>query len=103
MLEGYPTLSGITEQFDRFLQLNHPEFFGEKAVHPVLSLKSYKVIHDHLWGTNRFSWRERALIDSPIFQKGGGIRPTGRAFYVYPHLRASTVETSLGVATHAAY
>src|SRR5260370_33460313 len=101
MLEGYPTLSGITEQFDRFLQLNHPEFFGEKAVHPVLSLKSYKVIHDHLWGTNRFSWRELVLIDSPIFQRLRGIHQTGLAYYVHPPAPHSRFRHPFAAATVA--
>jgi uncharacterized protein len=101
MLEGYPTLSGITEQFDSFLQRSHPEFFGERAVHPILPLKPYKVIHDHLWGTNRFSWRELVLIDSPIFQRLRGIHQTGLAYYVYPSARHSRFEHSLGVATVA--
>src|SRR5205807_7664592 len=96
-----PTLSAITKQFDKFLQEAHPDFFGENATHPFLPVKPYKVIHDHIWGTNRFSWRELVLIDSPIFQRLRGIHQTGLAYYVYPSARHSRFEHSLGVVTVA--
>jgi HD superfamily phosphohydrolase len=102
MFDGYPTLSAITKQLDSFLKDAHPDFFGDKATHPFLPIKPYKVIHDHLWGTNRFSWRELVLIDSPIFQRLRGIHQTGLAYHVYPSARHSRFEHSLGVATVAA-
>jgi uncharacterized protein len=101
MLASYPTLLAITKRLDKLLKETHPDFFGKKAIHPVLPVKPYKVIHDHLWGTNRFSWRELALIDSPIFQRLRGIHQTGFAYYVYPSARHSRFEHCLGVATVA--
>ena len=101
MLDSYPILAAITKKFDEFLERTHPDFFGKDATHPSFPIKPYKVIHDHLWGTNRFSWRELALIDSPIFQRLRGIHQTGLAYYVYPSARHSRFEHSLGVATVA--
>lgn len=97
MLEGYPTLISITTQLNDYLKSDHPAFFGKSAVHPFLDLKPYKDIHDPIWGTNGFSWRELALIDSPIMQRLRGIHQTGLAFFVYPSSRHSRFEHSLGV------
>lgn len=101
MLEGYPSLKRIVENLDHFLEAQHPSFFGKDASHPHSQLKPFKVIHDHLWGTNRFTWREMALIDSPIMQRLRGIHQTGLAYYVYPTARHSRFEHSLGVLTVA--
>lgn len=101
MLEGYPTLTRIITDLDEFLVTAHPTFFGEDAVHPFSPLKPYKVIHDHLWGTSRFTWRELVLIDSPVMQRLRGIHQTGLAYYVYPCARHSRFEHSLGVLTVA--
>lgn len=101
MLKHYPTLTKLVKYLDQYLERTYPEFFGKSAVHPVLPLKSFKVIHDNLWGTNRFSWIELALIDSPLLQRLRGIHQTGLAYYVYPSARHSRFEHSLGVTTIA--
>jgi hypothetical protein len=67
-LNGYPVLASIVKQLDDFLVENHPETFGSEQTHPFLKAKRSKVIHDNLWGTVRFTWRELALIDSPLMQ-----------------------------------
>jgi uncharacterized protein len=97
MLEGYPTLAEVTELLDGYLKSRHGLFFGSKAEHPFLELKPYKDIHDPIWGTNGFSWRELALIDSPIMQRLRRIHQTGLAYQVYPAARHSRFEHSLGV------
>ena len=101
MLEGYKTLEGLVSRFDSYLKTIHPQFFGDKADHPFASLKPFKVIHDPIWGTNRFSWRELALIDTPLLQRLRLIHQTGLAHYVYPSARHSRFEHSLGVVTIA--
>jgi HD superfamily phosphohydrolase len=101
MLKDYPTLTSLVERLDEYLARTYPEFFGSQPVHPVLPLKSCKFIHDNLWGTNRFSWLELALIDSPLLQRLRGIHQTGLAYYVYPSARHSRFEHSLGVTTIA--
>jgi uncharacterized protein len=101
MLNGYPKLSHVVELLDDHLARTHPQFFGATPTHPCLPLRSYKIIHDPLWGTNRFSWRELALIDSPILQRLRYIHQTGLAFHVYPAARHSRFEHSLGVLTIA--
>jgi HD superfamily phosphohydrolase len=101
MLEQFPRLSEVVATLDAYLKADHPTFFGPAATHPVKSLKPYKVIHDNLWGTNRFSWRELALLDSPILQRLRRIHQTGLAYYVYPCARHSRFEHSLGVLTVA--
>jgi len=97
MLEGFPTLILTTALLDDYLKSRHELFFGDKAVHPFLELKPYKDVHDPIWGTNGFSWRELALIDTPVLQRLRRIHQTGLAFEVYPSARHSRFEHSLGV------
>ena len=101
MLKEYPSLLRVVAALDDYLQRAYPEFFSENATHPFASLKAFKVIHDNLWGTNRFSWRELAIIDCPIFQRLRSIHQTGLAHYVYPSAQHSRFEHSLGVVTVA--
>jgi hypothetical protein len=51
MLNGYPKLSHVVELLDDHLARTHPQFFGATPTHPCLPLRSYKIIHDPLWGT----------------------------------------------------
>lgn len=102
MLDPYPTLKSIADGLDQYLADRYPDFFGTSPTHPFFQVKPFKVIHDNLWGTNRFSWRELALIDSPILQRLRNIHQTGLAYHVYPSARHSRFEHSLGVATVAA-
>lgn len=97
MLEGYPTLISTTALLNDYLKSKHDVFFGDKAEHPFSELKPYKDIHDPIWGTNGFSWRELALIDTPVMQRLRRIHQTGLAFQVYPSARHSRFEHSLGV------
>lgn len=101
MLANYPNLGKVVAALDNYLQKAYPEYFAKKAVHPVAKLRAFKVIHDNLWGTNRFSWRELAIIDSPLFQRLRSIHQTGLAHYVYPSAQHSRFEHSLGVVTVA--
>lgn len=100
-LHGYPKLAGIVKHLDKFLAENHPETFGAKQKHPFLPAKRSKVIHDNLWGTVRFTWRELVLIDSPLMQRLRDIHQTGLAFHVYPAARHTRFEHSLGAVTIA--
>lgn len=94
-------LAKVTALLDTHLKTKHPTFFGTEAKHPVADLKPFKDIHDPIWGTNRFSWRELAVIDSPIIQRLRRIHQTGLAYYVYPSARHSRFEHTLGVVTVA--
>jgi HD domain len=100
-LHGYPRLSAIVNQLNQFLIDNHPGMFGDEQTQPILQGKRSKVIHDNLWGTVRFTWRELALIDSPIMQRLRDIHQTGLAFHVYPSARHTRFEHSLGAVTIA--
>jgi uncharacterized protein len=100
-LSGYPVLANIVQQLDALLAENHPETFGSGQTHPFLKAKRSKVIHDNLWGTVRFTWRELALIDSPLMQRLRDIHQTGLAFHVYPSARHTRFEHSLGAVTIA--
>jgi len=101
MLSSYPKLRHVVSLLDSYLEQRHPQFFGEGATRPVSGLKRSKVIHDSLWGTNRFTWRELVLIDSPLLQRLRYIHQTGLAYHVYPCSRHSRFEHSLGVLTIA--
>ena len=94
-------LAKVTVLLDKHLKAKHPDFFGSKASHPFAELRPFKDIHDPIWGTNRFSWRELAIVDSPIMQRLRRIHQTGLAYYIYPSARHSRFEHSLGVVTVA--
>jgi HD superfamily phosphohydrolase len=96
-LKNFQNLSALIKQLDIYLAERHREFFGKSASHPVLPLKQSKVIHDNLWGTNRFSWRELALIDTSIFQRLRYIHQVGLAYLVYPSAHHTRFEHCLGV------
>lgn len=101
MIENSPALSAVVNAIDDHLQRAHPTYFGAQPAHPVLPLKRSKILHDNLWGTNRFSWRELALIDSPIIQRLRDIHQTGLAYQTYMSARHTRFEHSIGVVTIA--
>jgi HD superfamily phosphohydrolase len=100
-LDEYPALSALVDQIDSYLETRHADFFGLKGYHPVLPVKRAKVVHDSLWGTNRFSWQELVLIDSPILQRLRGIHQVGLSCHVYPSAHHTRFEHCLGVVTIA--
>ena len=99
--DGYPGLTRVVDELNQYLGKKHPTIFGSSPSHPYLPAKKSKVIHDNLWGTVRFSWREMALIDSPIMQRLRDVHQTGLAFHVYPSARHSRFEHCLGAAAIA--
>src|SRR6478752_6748955 len=101
LLDKNSTLGRVAELFDAYLKKTYPLFFGDDPEHPVYRLKESKIIHDNLWGTNRFSWIEMCIIDSPLFQRIRYIHQTGLAFLVYPSAHHTRFEHSLGVVTIA--
>jgi uncharacterized protein len=96
-LDNYPKLLAVTEKLDSFLRRTHPLFFQKNAERPGSELKAKKVIHDSIWGTFDFSWRELALLDTPLLQRLRDIQQVGLAYQVYPSARHSRLEHSLGV------
>lgn len=100
-LSDYPALIRIVDLLNSRLEDRHPSIFGAAATHPILPIKRSKVVHDNLWGTVRFTWRELALIDSPVMQRLREIHQTGLAYHVYPSARHSRFEHSLGVTSIA--
>jgi HD superfamily phosphohydrolase len=67
--------------------------------HSARVYRSSKVIHDSLWGTNRYYEHELAVIDCPLFQRLRYLHQTGLAFFAYPSLTHSRFEHSLGMVT----
>lgn len=100
-LSSSPALSGLIESLDQFLASEYPVFFGPAPSHPFLYQKRSKVIHDNIWGTNPFSWRELAVIDTPVFQRLRDIQQLSLAALTYPSARHTRFEHSLGVVTIA--
>ena len=98
----YPAIESLIVRLDEFLKREHPSWFGATARHPVLRVKRSKVIHDNLWGTNRYSWRELVLMDSPLLQRLRDIHQVGLAFQVYPSAHHTRFDHCLGVVTIAA-
>jgi len=101
LLDGFPTLSSLVAQIDRYLTNKYPDFFGDNATHPYLPIRRSKVVHDNVWGTNKFTWRELVVIDSPIVQRLRDIHQVGLGFQVYPSARHTRFEHCLGVVTIA--
>jgi HD superfamily phosphohydrolase len=99
--KNFPKLSALVDQIDAYLARKYPDFFGKDPSHPYLPLRRAKVVHDNIWGTNRFTWRELVLIDSPIIQRLRDIHQVGLGFHVYPSARHTRFEHCLGVATIA--
>jgi HD superfamily phosphohydrolase len=97
LLDNYPKLSEVTKKLDTFLREKHADFFGNKPVHLFTPVKPRKVIHDAIWGTFSFSWRELAVLDTPLLQRLRDIHQIGLAYQVYPSARHSRLEHSLGV------
>jgi len=56
-----------------------------------------KIIHDTIWGTNKFYPWEIAILDSPLLQRLRYIKQTGLACYVYPNAEHSRYTHTLGV------
>ncbi len=97
----YPALSALVKYLDNYLAKQYPDFFSADVCHPALPVKPFKVVHDNLWGTNRFGWAELALIDSPIVQRLRDIHQVGLASHVYPSAHHTRFEHCLGVVTLA--
>jgi len=97
----YPALSALVKYLDNYLAKQYPDFFSAEVRHPALPVKPFKVIHDNLWGTNRFGWPELVLIDSPILQRLRDIHQVGLASHVYPSAHHTRFEHCLGVVTLA--
>ncbi len=100
-LHRYPTLLRIVDLLDNYLQNAHPSFFGPDAKHPILPVKRSKILHDGLWGTNKYYWRELVIIDSPIFQRLRDIHQVGLSYQVFMSAHHTRFEHSIGVVTIA--
>jgi HD superfamily phosphohydrolase len=93
------TIEDLVQIVDEYLVETYGDFAeGVDDSHPILFPKDSKIIHDSLWGTNRFYWYEMAIIDSPVLQRLRDIFQVGSASYVYPGATHNRFEHSLGTA-----
>jgi len=56
-----------------------------------------KIIHDNIWGDMEFSDLAISIIDTPVFQRLHDIKQNGMAFRVFPTVKTTRFEHSLGV------
>lgn len=56
-----------------------------------------KVIHDPVWGSNRFHAWEIAILDSPLLQRLRRVKQVGMAHLVYPTANHTRFDHTLGV------
>jgi HD superfamily phosphohydrolase len=97
ILDGNSAVKRITETVDEFFKENYSDFVrGSNLSHPILPPKQSKIIHDFIWGTNRFDWFEMAVIDSPILQRLRYLHQVGFGSYVYPSASHTRFDHSLG-------
>ncbi|MBU0765442.1 MAG: HD domain-containing protein, partial [Bacteroidetes bacterium] len=74
------------------------DIFLSNLLHPPTQKKyGYKIIHDSIWGTNKFFPWEVGVIDSPLLQRLRRIHQTGLANLVYPTANHTRFDHSLGV------
>lgn len=78
---------------------NEIESFVDEYVlkYPVPKVRSDKVIHDTLWGTQLLAKHEIAIIDTPLIQRLRQIRQTAFAYLTYPSSLHSRFEHTIGV------
>ncbi len=94
-----PHVKELIQIVDEFFKEEYPDYReGVADSHPILPPKESKIIHDSVWGTNRFEWYELALIDSPVIQRLRDIRQVGSASLVYPSATHNRMEHCLGTA-----
>jgi HD superfamily phosphohydrolase len=79
--------------------LTEIETFVEEYVlrYPVPKIRTDKVIHDTLWGTQLLKDYEIAIIDTPLIQRLRQIRQTAFAYFTYPSSTHSRFEHTIGV------
>ena len=67
--------------------------------HKYRKPRGAKVIHDGVWGTNRYNDFEVSLINTPLIQRLRNIHQTAYAFFTYPSSQHTRFDHSLGVTT----
>jgi uncharacterized protein len=65
--------------------------------HKVIPVRASKVIHDSVWGTERFEDFEIVFINTPLIQRLRQILQTGNTYLTYPSARHTRFEHTLGV------
>ena len=57
------SIEELTEIINEYFEETYNDFLPDaNNSHPILPPKPSKIIHDSLWGTNRFEWYEMAII-----------------------------------------
>lgn len=99
MLE-YLRVSEENPQVQKFIK--EIEEFSEWIFchHKEKPVRAAKVIHDAVWGTNRFEQGLVSLIDTPLIQRLRHILQTGNSHLIYPSTRHTRFEHTLGVTSN---
>ena len=90
--ESDPDVAALIKDIDQFSKWIFSHHNNEQP-------RASKVIHDSVWGTNRYESYEIALINTPLIQRLRQIHQTANTYLTYPSARHSRFEHTLGVTT----
>jgi HD superfamily phosphohydrolase len=83
-------MSCLEEDVEKYLHWLFSSFEFQK-------IRSGKIIHDSVWGTDYLSPHEVFILDTPLLQRLRKISQTGLAFFTFPSTNHTRFSHSLGV------
>ncbi len=88
----------VIKEFQSRIEAFTNQFLAHYSPTPFRDdIRKKKVIHDPVWGSNRFHAWEIAILDSPLLQRLRRIKQVGMAHLVYPTATHTRFDHTLGV------